>query len=177
MNKPLRTLIILVTVVLAVPLLWMWSHRSRNQGALAKYKDELRAKGEKLTWTELGYPRPAETNNSLQKMQTAVDKIGPCRTDPGKLGLMSYVGPGRAQPFWAAAQPQMAIYYKGSNAPSWVEFERDNESAQGALVEIRAAQLRQLAEVSTCAAAPSGPMADGRCDRGLAFQGIGSDPV
>jgi len=139
MNKPLRTLIILALVLLAVPLLWMWSHRSRNQGALAKYKAELRAKGEILTWAELGYPRPAETNNSLQKMLTAVDRISPGRTDPGKLGLMSYVGPGRAQPCWAAAQPQMASHYKGSNAPTWAEFESDIESAQGALVEIRAA--------------------------------------
>ena len=139
MSKPLRTLIVLVTVVLAVPLLWMWSRRSSNQGTLAKYKAELRAKGEKLTWAELGYPRTPEANNSLQKMLTAVDTISPGRTDPGKLGLMSYVGPGRAQPCWAAAQPQMASHYKGSNAPTWEEFESDNESAQGALVEIRAA--------------------------------------
>ncbi len=138
MNKLLRTSIILVTVVLAVLLLWMWSHRSRNQGALAKYKAELRAKGEKLTWAELGYPRLAETNNSLQKMLTAVDKIGPGRTDPGKLGLMSYVGPGRAQPCWTATQPQLAKHYTGSNALTWAEFERDNDSAQGALAEIRA---------------------------------------
>ena len=67
MSKSLRVLIILALVLLAIPLLWMWSHRSRNQGALAKYKAELRAKGEKLTWAELGYPRPAETNDSLQK--------------------------------------------------------------------------------------------------------------
>ena len=65
MNKPLRTLIILVTGVLAILLLWMWSHRPRNQGALAKCKAELQANGEKLTWLELGYPRPVETNNSL----------------------------------------------------------------------------------------------------------------
>ena len=138
MSKPLRVLIILALVLLAVPLLWMWSHRPRHQGALAKYKAELQGKGEKLTWAELGYPRPAETNNSLQKMLTAVDKISPGRTDPGKLGLMSYVGPGRAQPCWAAEQPQMARHYKGSNAPTWAEFERDNESVQGALAEIRA---------------------------------------
>lgn len=139
MSKSLRVLIILALVLLAIPLLWMWSHRSRNQGALAKYKAELRAKGEKLTWAELGYPHPAETNNSLQKLLTAVDKISPGRTDPGKLGLMSYVGPGRAQPCWAATQPPLAAWAKGSNALTWVEFQSDSDSAQRALEEIRAA--------------------------------------
>jgi len=138
MSKSLRALIILALVLLAIPLLWMWSQRPRSQGALAKYKAELRAKGEKLTWAELGYPRRPEANNSLQKMLAAVDKIGPGRTNPGKLGLMSYVGPGRAQPCWAAEQPQLAPHYKGSNAPTWAEFESDNESAQAALEEIRA---------------------------------------
>jgi hypothetical protein len=138
MSKALRVLIILAIVLLAIPLRWMWSHRSRHQGALAKYKAELRAMGEKLTWAELGYPRRPEASNSLLKMLTAVDKIGPGRTNPGKLGLMSYVGPGRSQPCWASVQPQLATYYKGANAPTWVEFESDYESAQAALEEIRA---------------------------------------
>jgi hypothetical protein len=138
MSKSLRVLIILALVLLAIPLLWMWSHRSRNQGALAKYKAELRAKGEKLSWAELGYPRLSDTNDSLQKLLTAVGKISPGRTDPGKLGLMSYVGPGRAQPCWAATKPQLAVWAKGSNALTWVEFQSDNDSAQRALEEIRA---------------------------------------
>ena len=118
MNRTLRGLIILALARLAILLRWMWSQRPRNQTALAKYKAELRAKGEMLTFADLGYPRPAETNNSLQKLLIAVDKISPGKTYPGKLGLMSYLGPGRAQPCWVAAQPPLATHHKWANTPT-----------------------------------------------------------
>lgn len=138
MNKTLRVLIILGLVLLGIPLLWMWSQHPRSQRALAKYKAELRAKGEKLTWAELGYPRTPEANNSLQKMLAAVDKIGPGKTDPSHFSLMAYVGPGRAQPCWAAEQPPLGDWVKGSNSSTWAEFQSENNLAQAALGEIRA---------------------------------------
>lgn len=83
MNRIVRFILMAGILVFAVGARLIFSGRSRNRSALAKYKAELRAKGEQLTWAELGYPRQAETNNSLNQLLAAVAKIHKAKIEPG----------------------------------------------------------------------------------------------
>lgn len=138
MKKPFRFILWIVVVVALVGVCAFWLGRSRGQSALAAYKAELRAKGEKLSWAELGYPRPADTNSSLSKLQIAVDRIASGKVEPGLLTLQQYVGPGLARVVWRAGQPPF-----GTNAPvevlTWSEFLAVFTDIESELQDIRAA--------------------------------------
>ncbi len=140
MNKPFRLLTFSVVAVVFIGLCTFWLGRSRGQGALAKYKTELRARGEKISWAELGYPRPPQTNDSLPRLLTAVDQLGDPRFEPGMLALMNFVGPGRAHPCWLATNPRLIS--KASTrmgTMSWSEFDQVFQQAEANLAAIRAA--------------------------------------
>jgi len=138
MKKPFRLLLLIAFVIVVVIGCVFWARRSRVQSALAKYKAELRAQGEKLSWAELGYPRPPETNGSLSQLQTAVERIASGKVEPGLLTLQQYVGPGLARVAWRAGQPPF-----GTNAPvgimTWSEFVAVFAAVEPELREIRAA--------------------------------------
>src|ERR1041385_1540419 len=104
MSKTVRVLIIIAVIVVAVPALLLCGQRSRNRDALAAYKASLRAKGEKLTAEELGYPRPPEASRNLDLLLAGVNQIAAAQFEPGSLDWMHFIGPGRADVLWA--QPQ-----------------------------------------------------------------------
>jgi hypothetical protein len=75
MRKAIRPIIILLLVAIVGVVMLTRAQRARNQAALAAYKVGLRAKGEKLTWEDFGYPRPPETNTGLNRLIVALEKI------------------------------------------------------------------------------------------------------
>ncbi len=135
MSKKLRVIIAGIIIVVVLALI-MRSQRSADVTALAAYKAELRAKGEKLTAEELGYPRPPESSQNLDQLQAGLKHIGTLDYQPGSLELMRYVGAGRVRIGWAAARPP---FNNATNSPSWGEFSAELEAIAGALAEIRAA--------------------------------------
>ncbi len=140
MSKTVRNVIIAGVIVVAVPALIFHGQHSRDRSALAAYKAELRAKGEKLTPEELGYPRPPESSQSLDKLRAGLSHIGSLKYHPGSLELMRFVGAGRVQIGWATAQPPFnAAWSNRTNSPSWGEFCAELDSIGGPLAEIRAA--------------------------------------
>ena len=137
MSKTSRALIFLTLAVIVAVV--VGSQCSRRPRALAKYKGELRAKGEKLTWAEMGYPLPAETNKSVERLLAAVAQLPATAVDPGGLVHMPFDGPGRAQPAWALSEPRFNSSSRATNSLTWVELDDAMQNASDALAEIRSA--------------------------------------
>ena len=92
MNQILRFILIAGLIFFVIGAAWISRQSSRNRNALAKYKAELRAKGEKLSAAELGYPRLPEPTDSLDQLQAGLSGIRRGVWQPGLLDLMRYVG-------------------------------------------------------------------------------------
>jgi len=108
MNRPLRRLGFLLGAIFLIALCVLWMGRSRRPTALAKYKAKLRAKGEKLSATELGYPKPPEISPGLKRLQAAADRASKLRFQPSSLDFMPYGGPGQARVMWTLPQPALS---------------------------------------------------------------------
>ncbi len=116
------------------------AHRSSSRHALEEYKAALRAKGEKLSFAELGFPRPPESNAGLMRFQNALGQIPSRGFGPGMLAPMRFVGPGRALD--CSKLPRALQTYGSAGATNWVSWEEVNghlEDAADQLTEIRAA--------------------------------------
>lgn len=105
MNRPLRILGVIVVGIVLIGTCALWLGRSRGQSALEKYKIGLRAKGEKLSAEELGYPRPPESAESLDRLQAAVTLTGRMPFQPATFEFMPFVGPGLVRRAWASSPP------------------------------------------------------------------------
>lgn len=115
MSKPYRKLLLSVGIagLLAVGALWLG--HSRKDSPLARYKAQLRAQGEKLSYADLGYPRPPLTNDTLPQLLAAAERLKQLKFQPGSLLLMDLSAPGRAKLGWTRAKPQF-----GANTPGAV---------------------------------------------------------
>jgi len=126
-------LLIALVVITAV------RQKSNSRRALEAYIEELRAQGEAVSWEDLGYPPPAETNTSLSSFLAAVNKLGNARPSPGELDHMHFVAPGTAEIGWAAAHPLRSSSSRlGTNAPTWEQLIADVNAASNTLAELRA---------------------------------------
>lgn len=120
MNRPRRIFGIIVAAILLIAAGAFWLGRSRDQTALAKYKAELRAKGEKLSAEELGYPRPPENTENLDRLQAVVTLTSKMQFQPWTFELMAFVGPGRVRTAWRSPPPgPRSAYGLTSNTSSW----------------------------------------------------------
>jgi hypothetical protein len=140
MKKPIRIVLIIVVLVVAVVALVFFSSRDGAREALAARKTDLRAKGERLTWGELGFPRKAVTDQSVDRLVAGVFHLGQAKYPPGQLKWMDLTGPGRAQSCWAPALPGPAGSWGAkTNTPTWAEFSAQMETTADALSEMREA--------------------------------------
>lgn len=129
----------IVIAVVLIGLCALWLGRSRGQGALAKYKAELRARGEKISWTELGFPRPPQTNDSLQQLVAAMDRM-PSQLQPGLLLPMDFVGAGRVESCWSGPFPRFSTNASAAVAAmTWEQCGTVFQAAAADLADIRAA--------------------------------------
>src|SRR6187455_107210 len=74
----------------------------KSSGAAEKYKAELRAKGEKISFADLGFPKPPEDGASLMQLTNAVSRIGLSGLGAGSFTSPSFAGPGRQRVLWLA---------------------------------------------------------------------------
>jgi hypothetical protein len=137
MSKAARILVILGAIVLTTLILGTCSRQSKSRAALAKYKSDLRARGEKLTAEELGFPRPLETNGRLGLFLSNVNMLGGARVHPGFLDLLHVVGAGRARVSWAAGQPLLSSSWDGNTNVTWEDFTEHLNHSADALQGIR----------------------------------------
>lgn len=142
MNKPFRILVLAVVLALLVGACALWSGHSRSRDALTKYKAELRARGEKLSWADMGYPRPPLTNDSLPQLLAAANDLGQLNFQPGQLALMNLTGPGWAESCWSGPEPRFSTDTSAARAAraarSWPEFVAVLQRAEPELAKIRA---------------------------------------
>ncbi|MCL4786032.1 MAG: hypothetical protein KJ070_04455 [Verrucomicrobia bacterium] len=116
------------------------AQRSGDRHALVKYKSDLRAKGEKLTLAELGYPREPESSGSFELLLSNANRFSGRRLDPGMLNLISLVEPGKAQVAWQMPQPPLdQSGTSKSNELTWEGYSREFLMAADTLEAIREA--------------------------------------
>jgi len=97
MRKALFNLRVVGLIGLLILALAANSRHSRNVAALAAYKAELRAKGEKLTFHELGFPRPPESLSNLNLLVGGLQQLEHLPTttiEPGSADYLRSAGPG-----------------------------------------------------------------------------------
>ena len=137
MSRTLRLIIVLVVVLLAAAIARSCVRGSSSSRALAAYKAGLRAKGEKLSEAEFGFPRPPETNGSLNLLLSSVSLIGRAKIDPGSLELFHFVSAGRAQVAWTVAQPPLNFSRRDDTNVTWEAFSKHFKLSADALQGIR----------------------------------------
>lgn len=137
MSRTIRLIIVLVVVLLIAVVARSCMRGSSSSRALAAYKTSLRANGEKLTAEELGYPRPPETNGSLNLLLSSVNLVGRARFEPGMLDLFHFVSAGRAQVAWTVAQPPLYSSRGDNTNVTWENFSEHFKSSAEALQGIR----------------------------------------
>lgn len=135
-RKTTRVILILVAVVAVAIVTWFIA-RSPDTSKLAAYKAELRAKGEKLTWAELGYPRSLETGNAMNRLLAGISRLGPSSFQPWQFDLMQFATAGQARVAWQARLPPRTIF--GTNQLTWSELAVEFEPASVAFEQIRTA--------------------------------------
>lgn len=117
-----RRLLIVVVMVLtvgAISVLFV-SRYSRHQ-TLSAYVEELRARGEKITFAELIASLSSNTNDSLAVLTNVVLQLGPLPGDATNIDIMHYVGPGRAQVAWRVGEPTWAVSPVRSPHITWTD--------------------------------------------------------
>lgn len=136
--KRFRWIFALAAVVLVVAISFVIM-RNNRRSAVEKYKAELRAKGEKISFTELGFPRQPEDPEGLQRLTNAVKRmINNNNFNPGEITAMQFVAPGKAQVNWRS--PKLTL--GSSQTTNWISWEALQAHMFGAsneLMEIHAA--------------------------------------
>jgi len=138
MKKKILIALILIALLIGGVIVLTSMGRSKSRNALAAYKAQLRAQGEKLTFEEAGYPFPLETNSNLENFVLLSERLNSISDIPGRLYYMQYTAPGRAAVTWAATELYPSTN-GASNAllPTWDKLAADCESAVATLAEIR----------------------------------------
>lgn len=140
MSKTTRALCLLGTVVLMVVLAGTCVQRSNRQAALARYKSELRAKGEKISLADLGYPRQPDANRSFDPLITNATLLANRNVGPGTLGIFEFIGPGKARVGWRLPRPPLnSASVWSRQMQSWESLSQELEMVAGVLEAIRAA--------------------------------------
>ena len=105
MSKATRVVLSVGTVVVTALILGTCAHRSGDREAVARYKRDLKATGEKLTYVELGFPREPEQGGSFDLLHSSANALAGKRLQPGLLDIVRFVGPGEVRVCWQMPQP------------------------------------------------------------------------
>src|SRR5438552_7064567 len=127
MNKPLRVFLVLGMLALSLGLMALLGYTSGSRRALQKYKDDLRAKGEKLSFAELAPSPQSFISDSLIAFTNAMGRLSYSRLSPGGLELRKFVGPGQARALWKENKPFGNGSGKGGLSTDWQEFAAEME--------------------------------------------------
>ncbi len=128
---------LLGTATLLASLLvgWPVGAHYRAKYKLAKYKQQLRERGEKMTIAELA-PRPSpEVSDATGELMRAAGLLRPLSPNYTNLPpAMRYISPGKAMVAW-----QQPILPNMDSTNVWPELRQEMEANQDALAQLRAA--------------------------------------
>jgi hypothetical protein len=111
-----RALVIVAAGLLAVPLIVYLTFGHRP---LQAYIAKLRAKGEKVTFSERQATLSTKTNTSLAALTNAVLKLGELPAATTNIGAMHYVEGGRAEIAWKLSNPPWAPFGHDASWSTW----------------------------------------------------------
>ena len=114
--------------------------RDGNRSALAQYKAELRAKGEKLSFAELAIP---PSTNAEEVASRQILATNPVPQSGVRLSLrMEFVGAGKARPAWRGKLHWDPDYFGKSPVPApgdWATYNLTNAAFAGFLAKCKPA--------------------------------------
>jgi aryl carrier-like protein len=105
MNRALRISVALGGLGLVLIFVFLAGRRSSTRSQLQKYKAELRAQGELLTFQELTTRWPISVSRSPARFNNAVASLRSAPVQPGTFNFRTYVGPGQACTIWRDQRP------------------------------------------------------------------------
>jgi hypothetical protein len=149
MHKPARILAVIAIAALGLGLMALLGYRTSSRSALLKYKAELRAKGEKLSFAELGMPAQTPPNDSLALFTNAMDRLSYSRIAPGSIEIRRFVGAGQARVSWRGDKPFGADSGRNGLAADWQELSEQFEKYNDALADLREALKDERLQWST----------------------------
>ncbi len=139
MKASRRNYVILAAGIIALGLL-IWHGMGPRADLVEEYKAELRAQGEKISFAELGFPRPPENADGLVRLTNAVRRLPSVGFNPGSLDFMHFTSPGRAvigfrqaEPLWVERSQSGVVH------SSWGELETAFADVADPLADIRLA--------------------------------------
>jgi hypothetical protein len=135
-RRSFRILAAVSCFLLWAVFVWLLGRNSPSRDALFKYKAELQAKGEKLTFDELTKSRSVSTNASYQTITNLGRKLGSPALSPNLITLRRYVAPGSAQAAWKSS---VSGAETNGLPPLWEQFATQLSEAEPALTEMRLA--------------------------------------
>ena len=136
MRKALRLVLVLGALALAIAAVAVLAHRSSSRNALQEYRAELRAKGEKLTFQELGPSFSTNGTESTRNFLNAAANLSLSGSSPGIVGVMEYIGPGTARVAWAEANARLSSV-KDDTTTTWAGLAEQVDAAEDVLLRIR----------------------------------------
>jgi hypothetical protein len=157
MTRPQRIVLLSGALVVVLVVLALLGGGTRNRGSLQRYKAELRARGEKLTFDELLRSRSTNVVNTMTPLSTAVLTLGDARFLPTPVEGRKYVSPGRARVGWGGDYPSWLSTNSASARPTWADLAAEMADAQPALAEIRRALQDPAANAGPCTNMLTGP--------------------
>jgi len=147
MNKIFRFIALGVVLFLLIIGVLLLGHGSSSRAALAKYKAELRAKGEILDFAQLAFLSPAERQNWNSNLVKLTTKLGTSRPVilPGAIEARKFIKGGTARVLWLEEAP-LAPNKSGQKPRTWSQFEQDMENNDVTLEELRRIAMEPLPE-------------------------------
>jgi hypothetical protein len=114
-------------------------HFSRTHNRLQLYMAQLRHRGEKLTFQELGsdYTNNPEPGPSLQGFTSAVAGLKGFPLQPSMLEIRKFVGPGLARVVWRQDQPAWGKTKVAEGRDAWQDFGKEIDDLKPALAAVR----------------------------------------
>jgi hypothetical protein len=136
MQKRTKRILWVAIVLLVGGAIGWFIFGGKSPGEVEQYKAELRAKGEKLTYADLGFPKPPEDGASLLRLTNAVSRIRRKNGEAGKFTPSSYTGNRPQRVVW---RDEGMPVDTSTNLMSWEEYGALLRNLTNELADIRAA--------------------------------------
>ncbi|TAL01995.1 MAG: hypothetical protein EPO07_07815, partial [Verrucomicrobia bacterium] len=123
--KTRRWLVIIIVALMVLAFGWLLVILKSGSN-VERYKAALRARGEKISFDELGYPLAPESGTNLSQFTNAVKRIKAGKYAPGSLYLMESTSPGHARVLARGDKVQLgqtgSYSARTNQTMSWPEF-------------------------------------------------------
>src|SRR4051812_26213541 len=121
-SAPQRKWLIGLGIFLLLGVIALLFFRSSGPSVIEKYKADLRAKGEKLTYEEL-VPSPQPDREQEREFLTAASGFQSAKIPPGSWDFFNFAAPGKVVLGWKNKNvPDEYAYLHSATTNSWEDF-------------------------------------------------------